>query len=399
MSRARNFWSFGIEGGTIAIEANLDRGSNGPRRRCLPSGLILIFLVLCGLTAQAWSQPDPSSPPADSALPDSPGAQLAPARQASPQPSSGSIHGVIVARDGAVYEGVHITLAQTGIPATPAREATSDNNGRFDFAGVPAGAFQLTFSSSGFATQVISGVLHPGESYGTQPVVLLLDTAVSQVQVTATQEEIALAEVHEEEKQRVFGVIPNFYVTYVPNAVPLTTGQKFGLAWKSSIDPVTFGIAGIFAGVEQATNDFSGYGQGTEGYAKRFGAAYADDFIGTMIGGAILPSLLKQDPRYFYKGIGTTRSRVLYAIAMSVVCKGDNGRWQPNYSGIVGSLAAGGISNLYYPAANRDGATLTFENALINTAGGAVQNIFQEFVVRKLTPRLPNYGSYGSSKP
>jgi hypothetical protein len=296
----------------------------------------------------------------------------------------------VVERDGTVYEGVQVALAQTG-SNTPPRDATTDNYGRFDFAAVPPGAFHLTISASGFAPQEISGLLHSGESYEAQPIVLLLNPAVSQVQVTASQQEIALAQLKQEEKQRVLGVIPNYYVTYVPHAPPLTAKQKFSLAWKTSIDPVTFAVTGIFAGVEQASNDFSGYGQGAQGYAKRYGANYADTFIGTMIGGAILPSLLKQDPRYFYKGTGTTRSRVLYALAMSVVCKGDNGRWQPNYSGIIGGLAAGGISNLYYPASNRDGATLTFENALIGTAGGAVQNLFQEFFVRKLTPKVPNY--------
>jgi hypothetical protein len=106
-----------------------------------------------------------------------------------------------------------------------------------------------------------------------------------------------------------------------------------------------------------------------------------------MIGSAILPSLLKQDPRYYYKGTGTTRSRILYAIANSVICKGDNGRWQFNYSGILGGAAAGGISNLYYPAANRNGISLTLENTALGIAGGAVQNLFQEFLVRRLTPK------------
>jgi hypothetical protein len=105
-----------------------------------------------------------------------------------------------------------------------------------------------------------------------------------------------------------------------------------------------------------------------------------------MIGGAILPSLLKQDPRYFYKGTGSTRSRILYALANAVICKGDNGHWQANYSGILGALAAGGISNLYYPASSRNGAGLTFENTLIGIGGSAVGNLFQEFLVRKLTP-------------
>ena len=96
----------------------------------------------------------------------------------------------------------------------------------------------------------------------------------------------------------MLGVIPNFYVSYTPNAVPLTTRLKFRLAWKSIIDPFTFGITGAIAGIEQANNTFSGYGQGAQGYAKRYGAAYADLVSGTLLGGAILPSLFKQDPRY-----------------------------------------------------------------------------------------------------
>jgi hypothetical protein len=321
-------------------------------------------------------------------------------KQAGPALPAASIHGIIVDREGTAYEGVHIQLVPhpSAVSSTveQPREATSDGNGRFAFGEVPPGAFQLTVSSIGFVTQVISGVLKPGDSLEEPPIILVLEAAISQVRVTATQQEIALAQLREEEKQRIFGVIPNYYVTYVPHAPALTTRQKYDLAWKSSIDPVTFGIAAVFAGVEQATNSFSGYGQGAQGYAKRFGADYADSFIGTMIGGAVLPSLFKQDPRYFYKGTGTTRSRVLYAVSMSVICKGDNGRWQVNYSGILGGLAAGGISNLYYPASNRDGAALTFENALIGIAGSAVQNVFQEFVVRKLTPKIP---SYEPSKP
>ena len=135
-------------------------------------------------------------------------------------------------------------------------------------------------------------------------------------------------------------------------------------------------------------NNFSGYGQGAQGYGKALRRGYADVVTGTFIGSAILPSLLKQDPRYFYKGSGSKRSRILYAIANSVICKGDNGRWQANYSNILGSLAAGGISNLYYPAQDRNGAALTFENAAIGIGATAAANLLQEFVIRKLTPNV-----------
>jgi hypothetical protein len=216
-------------------------------------------------------------------------------------------------------------------------------------------------------------------------------TALTEVRVVPSRIEVAEEQIKEQEKQRVLGFIPNFYVSYVQDAVPLSSKQKFELAWKTTVDPVTFGMNAVIAGVEQAQNDFSGYGQGAQGYAKRYGASYADFVTDTFIGSAILPSLLKQDPRYFYKGSGSRRSRVLYALANAVICKGDDGHWQANYSSILGSLASGGISNLYYPAKDRNRVGLTFENALIGIGAGAVENLLQEFVIRKLTPNIPNH--------
>jgi hypothetical protein len=355
---------------------------------------IVAFLTFFGLAAHARSQQTSLPSPVlavDAALFSAPEAQASLAQQASEQTALGSIRGVVVDRDGSVCEGAHISLMQTASIPPFVRTAISDSNGRFNFSGVPAGAFKLTISSEGFTTSVITGLLHPGESYETQPTALLVTTAQSEVRVNASQLEIGQEQLKEEEQQRLLGFIPNFYVSYAPNAPPLTSRQKFYLAWKSSIDPVAFLAAGIFAGIEQADNSFSGYGQGAQGYAKRYAASYANGFISTMIGDAMLPSLLKQDPRYFYKGTGSKRSRALYAIEMSVVCRGDNGRWQANYSGIAGALAAGGISNLYYPAANRNGAALTFENLGIGIAGAAIQNLFQEFISRKLTPKLPDF--------
>ena len=190
----------------------------------------------------------------------------------------------------------HVELAQIGPAAPTISTANSDSNGRFNFPGVPPGAFRITVSSIGFASQVVSGVLHPGESFEPQPIVLLMAGTASEVRVTASTEEIAQEQVKEEETQRVLGVIPNFYVSYVPNAAPLSSRQKFDLAWKSSIDPISFLTAGAFAGVQQANNSFPGYGQGAQGYGKRFGADFADNFIGSMIGSALLPVLFKQDP-------------------------------------------------------------------------------------------------------
>jgi hypothetical protein len=303
------------------------------------------------------------------------------------QSSPASISGTVVDPDGAVIAQVNIVLARPGV--TPKRETTSDGDGHFVFADVSPGAFHLSVAAAGFAPLEQDGTLNAGEQLVIPQIALVVARADVDVEVTLRPEQVAEDQVKIEEKQRVLGVIPNYYVSYIPHAAPLTPRLKFQLAWKSIINPYTFGITGAIAGLEQADNTFSGYGQGAQGYAKRYGAAYADLVSGTLIGGAILPTLLKQDPRYFYKGTGTKKSRVLYAVAMSVVCKGDNGRWQPAYSGIIGGLAAGGLSNLYYPPQNRNGAALTFENALIGIGGGIASNILQEFVVRRFTPHLP----------
>jgi Carboxypeptidase regulatory-like domain len=303
------------------------------------------------------------------------------------QLSGTNINGTIVDQSGAVIAGARVRLM--GGDQSLNQEVLSGADGGFSFVNIPPGPFQLIITSAGFATQTFSGILHSGEVYAVPQITLAVAAASVNVQVGLSQSEVAEQQIKAEEKQRVLGLIPNFYVSYVPNAVPLTSKQKFELAWKTTVDPVTFLVVGGAAGVEQAQNSFSGYGQGAQGYGKRYGAGYADTVTGTFIGGAILPSLLKQDPRYFYKGSGSKRSRILYAIANSVICKGDNRRWQACYSGIIGSLAAGGISNLYYPASNR-GAGLVFENTAIGIGESAISNLFQEFLFRKLTPKIPN---------
>lgn len=299
----------------------------------------------------------------------------------------GSISGTVLDASGAVVSGAHVKMTREGQAA--GREAVSDGDGRFSFDAVAPGSCLLTISADGFETQIASATVRPGETLTVPLITLPVATAMTEVKVGLTVPEIAEEEIKVQETQRVLGVIPNFYISYVPNAAPLTTRQKFKLAWKTTTDPVTFGIVGVVAGIQQSQNAFSGYGQGAQGYGKRYGAAYADLTSGTFIGAAILPSLLKQDPRYFYKGTGSKRSRTLYALANAVICKGDNGRWQTNYSSIMGSFAAGGISNLYYPASDRRGATLTVETALIGIGASAAANIIEEFFSTKITTNVP----------
>ncbi len=321
-------------------------------------------------------------------LPDAPVAPIsAGPQQSDPQQMPGNVTGTLLDSTGAAVIGAHVKLTPEN--QSSSQEVVSGDGGQFSFANIPPGPFQLTITAEGFATQVAPGKLLPGEVCVVPQIVLTIAPAVTEVRVGVSPVEVAEEEIKVEERQRVLGVIPNFYVSYIPDAVPLTSKQKFKLAWRATIDPVNFLLVGGIAGVQQADNDFSGYGQGAQGYGKRYGAAYGNLVSGTFIGAAILPSLLKQDPRYFYKGTGTVKERVLYAIANAVICKGDNGHWQPNYSSILGSLAAGGISNLYYPPQNRDGAALTFENTLIGIGTSAAVNIIQEFIIPKFTPNLP----------
>jgi hypothetical protein len=209
------------------------------------------------------------------------------------------------------------------------------------------------------------------------------------------QHETAEEQMKEQETQRVLGIVPNFNTTYRNNAVSLTAGQKMRLAFRTSIDPFTFAGAFMVAGYGEVVNNHPGFGWGAEGYFKRSGAAYLDSFNGTMIGNGLLPALLHQDPRYFRMGQGTITHRILYSAATSFICKHDNtGKWEPNYSNVLGNIASGAISNFYYPA-SKSGIGLTIANGMIQTAEGAIGAEFNEFwpdISRKLFHRDPTHG-------
>ena len=174
-----------------------------------------------------------------------------------------------------------------------------------------------------------------------------------------------------EEHQRVFGVMAAFNTTRNRDALPLTPSQKFQLFFKSQTDPWPFGLAIVVAGFDQASDSPPEYGQGMEGYAKRFGATYSDAFIGNFWGNAVLPSLWHEDPRYFQKGTGSFTSRFLWAATATVWCRRDNGSWGPNYSNVVGNLIGAAIANVYYPESERTAAD-TITRGLTVTAEGIV---------------------------
>ena len=158
----------------------------------------------------------------------------------------------------------------------PDQETQSAANGDFSFQNVAAGPHRLSFTAQGFAAKTISGELQAGQALKVPATTLAVETMITQVNVTQTRLELAEAQIKVEEKQRLLGVLPNFFASYDPDAAPLTTRQKFQLTAKAWLDSRSFVISGAIAGVWQAQNTHNGFGQGGQGFAKRYGAAFAD---------------------------------------------------------------------------------------------------------------------------
>lgn len=328
----------------------------------------------------------------DEALPDSPGAgfQSIAVRPADAAQTTASVTGLVTDIQGNIVPGSKVILSFPG--KLGERTAAAASDGTFNFTGLPAGDFRLIITGTDLETYT-SGVvtLKPGETYQAPTIAMKFATSTS-VNVYASPDQVAEAQVHEQEKQRVLGVFPNFYTSYIWEAAPMTPKQKYRLAFRALADPVTFlTVAGI-AGAEHFNGTYPGYGPGIAGFGKRYGAAYGDALTSRVVGSAILPSLLHQDPRYFYQGSGGFRSRTWHALASAVVTRSDRGRLQPNYSHILGSLAAGAVANAYHPESSR-GLGLTFETLGITTAGNAAGNLFREFVLRGLVPTVPPFAN------
>jgi hypothetical protein len=302
----------------------------------------------------------------------------------------GSVQGKVTDTEGDPVSGATVTLTVGTPPET--LTGTTAGDGVFRFERVPAGIFSVKVVEDGMDEAAASGTLRPGEMTTLAALQMRVKNVETEVDVMPS-EQIAALQVQEEEKQRLFGAIPNFYVVYDHDAAPMTTKLKYQMAWRNLIDPFNLGLVAANAGIEQADGAFSGFGPGPAGYGKRVGAGMGDFLIGSYLTGAVLPQVFKQDPRYFYKGTGSNWSRVKYAVAMAVVCRGDNGKWQPCYSNVLGAFGAAGASNLYYPRSDRRGASLTLELGLISIGSDAAGNVIQEFLLKHLTSKKHNHGA------
>jgi hypothetical protein len=361
------------------------------------------FLVVCfislifnGLTrSTALAQESLRSTTDDSFLPDAlrPQQIFSPAgANGSQQTGTGSITGTVLDTNRDVLQGACVTL--TAPSGSALRTVESGMNGQFAFTDLPPNIYKVTVAAAGMSTFTSPQIpLHAGEARIVPAVALPVSAVSTSVTVTGeSAEKLSEQQLQIAVQQRVGGVIPNFYSAYDWNAPPMLAKQKFQLSIRSIFDPVSFlAVAGI-AGAEQYQNVFPAYGGGIEGYGKRYGAAFANHVSGNLLGRAIYPSIFHQDPRYFYKGNGSIGSRGLYAISAAVIARGDDGRWKPNYSRVLGNFSAAAISNLYYPASER-GASLVVFNGLAATGSDAVSNLIREFLLKRFTSHVPQGGN------
>jgi hypothetical protein len=300
-------------------------------------------------------------------------------------PQLGTIGGTVIDFDGAVVPGATATLE--GLAPSDKQITTANDSAAFEFRDAKLGVpYHIRVTANGFDEWNSSTiVLTPDRSvFLVTDVKLRLAGTETSVIVYPSTPKTAAEQVRLEEQQRVLGIIPNFYTVYdSQNAAPLTAKLKFQLAMRVSADPVTVMAVPLMAGIHQAAGT-PNYGQGATGYGQRVGAETLAGFSDIMIGGAILPSLLHQDPRYFYQGTGTTRSRLGHALASPFVCRGDNGRLQPNYSSVGGDLASAALMNTYYPRSDR-GVGLVVGQFAVGTAERELSSVLQEFVLPRLT--------------
>lgn len=296
---------------------------------------------------------------------------------------TGSILGTVVDGNNDTIPNATVVLQKpVGDPLT----VVTKEDGSFAFRDVTPGiAYQITVTAEGFAEWSSSVTVEPGQEKALTDVTLHILAAQRAVTVTYSSNEVAAQQLKAEERQRVFGFIPNIYVVYEPHPEPLTARMKFHLAYKGLTHPTFFAFEAAWAGVEQAAGT-PDYRQGAKGYGERFGANLASGVSEGLFANAILPSLLHQDPRYFYQGNGTKWSRAGHAIVAPFVTKGDNGKLQPNYSQWGGSLISASLSNAYYPESSR-GVGQVFRNFGTSMGLHVVLGLAQEFVLGKLTSR------------
>lgn len=299
---------------------------------------------------------------------------------------TGSIQGKVTDSSGAPIFGAVVTVEGAG--ENPLKTVTNAE-GAFQIASLPPGNYSIKISASGMTDWAASDVT-ASVAPESKPLVAVMQVAPAATTVTVglSPGELAQEQFKHETQQRVLGVIPNYFVAYENNAAPLSPKQKFNLSLKTLIDPTTFAAVGITAGIQQARNSYHQFGQGSDGLAQRFGAAYGTAATNLLVTSSLAASALHQDPRYFYSGQGTKKQRAWYAVKSAFRAKGDNGKWQPPYASVAGAIAAAEISDLYYPG-SRTQYTLLGRSLMFHFVGVIGLNLGQELLLKKFTSHAP----------
>lgn len=313
------------------------RNAGCPRfRAVLASASLLLSVVSASAHAQ---QQTAESEITSRSLPDAPlpkSLQQGSARQLLSVEGSASVVGTVLDASGATVPGAVVNLTQGD--GTQLHTLVSDANGEFNFTEIVPGSYLLIVNAQGFAPFTSAEfAVTVQQAYEFPDVSLSVATANTFVTVRPT-DLIAAEQIKAQEQQRLIGVIPNFYTSYIYDAAPLTSKQKFSLAARGTFDPVALIGVAFAAGIEQANNSYAGYGQGAAGYSKRYAAKFVDGRTSDFLTHAVFPSLLHQDPRYFYQGSGTVKSRFMHAVSSAFVTRSDSGQTAPNYSYLLGDM-------------------------------------------------------------
>jgi Carboxypeptidase regulatory-like domain len=299
---------------------------------------------------------------------------------------TGLIQGKVTDSSDAPILGAVVTVS--GADGNPRMTAT-DIEGAFQVSSLPPGNYNVKISASGLSDWTASDVT---VSVPPEPKLLLavmqVAPNITTVTVGLSPEELAEEQIKQETQQRVMGIIPNYFVAYQNNAAPLSPKQKFHLSFKLLTDPTTFAAVGITAGIQQAKNSYYQFGQGSKGFGKRLGAAYGTAATSLLLTSVAADSVLHQDPRYFYSGQGTRKQRAWYAVKSAFRARGDNGKWQPPYAGLIGTIAAAEISNVYYPG-SRTQYTLLGRSLMFHFAGAIALNLGEELLLKRFTSHAP----------
>ena len=205
----------------------------------------------------------------------------------------------------------------------------------------------------------------------TTRVLLVIGVLLSPLPAMAQQDGSATGGVQPD--PRMFGIFPNHAtVEDEPDAPPVGTRQKFAMASENTFDPWVYPFIGFVATMNRS------FGPGVSGFGKQYAASLADNVTGNFLTSAALPSLLRQDPRYFELGSGGVWRRAAYAASRIVVTRQDSGRAELNVSEIGGNMLAASIANTYYPSADRT-VTATLSRWGMQLLWDTLSNEMKEF--------------------